>query len=78
MYLHQALRAPDRKEFVKAMEREVQAHVKSEIWEIVSRVDITSDRKVLPSVWAMRRKRDKATREVVKWKARLNVHGGKQ
>lgn len=35
-------------------------------------------RKVLPSVWAMRRKRDIATRTVTKWKARLNIHGGRQ
>jgi hypothetical protein len=26
----------------------------------------------------MRRKRDISTQEVYKWKARLNVHGGKQ
>lgn len=34
--------------------------------------------KVLPSVWAMKRKRDIATRAILKYKARLNVHGGKQ
>jgi Reverse transcriptase (RNA-dependent DNA polymerase) len=32
----------------------------------------------LPAVWAMRRKCDIATQQVYKWKARLNVHGGKQ
>ena len=34
--------------------------------------------KVLPAVWAMKRKRRITTREIYKWKARLNVHGGKQ
>ena len=34
--------------------------------------------KVLPAVWAMRRKRRITTGEVYKWKARLNIHGGKQ
>ena len=29
-------------------------------------------------VWSMKRKRRIATREIYKWKARLNVHGGKQ
>jgi Reverse transcriptase (RNA-dependent DNA polymerase) len=33
---------------------------------------------ILPSVWAMRRKRDIATNQIYKWKARLNLHGGKQ
>jgi hypothetical protein len=33
---------------------------------------------VLPTVWAMRRKRRFISREVYKWKARLNEHGGKQ
>ena len=33
---------------------------------------------ILPSVWAMKRKRKIATREVYKWKARLNVDGSKQ
>jgi hypothetical protein len=32
----------------------------------------------MPSVWAMKRKRRIATREVYKWKARLNVDGSKQ
>jgi Reverse transcriptase (RNA-dependent DNA polymerase) len=34
--------------------------------------------KVLPTVWAMRRKRRLATGEIYKWKARLNVDGSKQ
>ena len=34
--------------------------------------------KVIPAVWSMKRKRRIMTQEVYKWKARLNVHGGKQ
>ena len=33
---------------------------------------------VLPSVWVMRRKRNLITNKITKFKARLNVHGGKQ
>ena len=33
---------------------------------------------VLPGVWAMKRKRRIATREVYRWKARLNLDGSKQ
>jgi len=34
--------------------------------------------KVLDAVWSMKRKRHLLTRQVYKWKARLNVHGGQQ
>jgi Reverse transcriptase (RNA-dependent DNA polymerase)/GAG-pre-integrase domain len=78
LYLNEALAADDRAEFVRAMDKEVQAHVENKNWEIVLRSDIPKDKKVLPAVWAMRRKRDIATRQVTKWKARLNLHGGKQ
>ena len=33
---------------------------------------------ILPAVWSMKRKWRILTNEVYKWKARLNVHGGKQ
>jgi Reverse transcriptase (RNA-dependent DNA polymerase) len=56
----------------------VQDHVKNKNWVVVKRSTIPNDRKVLPAVWAMRRKRDIATRKITKWKARLNLHGGKQ
>jgi len=32
---------------------------------------------VLPSVWQMKRKRDIKTRQVKKWKARLNISGSR-
>ena len=34
--------------------------------------------KILLSVWAMKRKKRISTQEVYKWKAHLNIHGGKQ
>jgi Reverse transcriptase (RNA-dependent DNA polymerase) len=34
--------------------------------------------KVLDLVWAMKRKRRIKTKEIYKWKARLNIHGGQQ
>lgn len=76
-YLHKALKAPDSEEFIKAMDKEVQAHEEGQNWIIVDRDDIPEGKAVGPSVWAMRRKRDIATQTVYKWKARLNFHGGK-
>jgi Reverse transcriptase (RNA-dependent DNA polymerase) len=78
MYLHEAMKQPDKKKFIKAMEDEVRAHTENGNWILVSRKSVPSNQPVLPAVWAMRRKRDIATQEIIKWKARLNVHGGKQ
>ena len=60
------------------MKQEVEAHIEDKNWVIVHKSKVPANRKILPAVWAMRRKRDIATRTVYKWKARLNLHGGKQ
>jgi histone deacetylase 1/2 len=78
MYLHEALQAPDRKQFIEAMQREIKDHEELKHWELVPRSTVPRDTLILPSVWAMRRKRRIDTREVYRWKARLNLHGGKQ
>jgi hypothetical protein len=78
MYVDQALKAPDKREFLKAMQKEVEAHTEKKHWELVLRSDVPEGTRVLPAVWAMKRKRRITTREVYKWKARLNIHGGKQ
>ena len=78
MYLHEALRAPDRKQFIAAMQKEVSDHEKNGHWEVVPREDVPEGTKVLPAVWSMKRKRRIATNEIYKWKARLNVGGHKQ
>jgi Reverse transcriptase (RNA-dependent DNA polymerase)/GAG-pre-integrase domain len=78
MYLNEAMAAPDKDEFRKAMLREVESHVKNKHWELVKRADLPAGTEVLPAVWAFRRKRRISTQEVYKWKARLNLHGGRQ
>ena len=78
MYLHEAMKQPDRKQFVQAMIDEVTTHTNRGHWKIIPISQVPRGTKILPAVWAMRRKRKILTREVYKWKARLNVHGGKQ
>ena len=34
--------------------------------------------KILDAIWSMKRERDIRTREIIKWKAHMNVHGGQQ
>ena len=78
MYLNQAMKQPDKKQFMKAMKSEIDSHTENKHWVIVPRSAVPDGMEVLPTVWAMRRKRRIVSREIYKWKARLNVHGGKQ
>lgn len=78
MYLDQALRAEDSHQFIKAMLKEVRTHERRNHWEVIPKTEVPSDRKVLPSVWAMARKREMLTGQVYKWKSRLNLGGHKQ
>jgi Reverse transcriptase (RNA-dependent DNA polymerase) len=47
-------------------------------WRLVRRDSLPAGTRVLPSVWALRRKRDVTTGEIMKWKGRINVDGSKQ
>jgi hypothetical protein len=78
MYLHQALKAHNREEFLKAMSDEIGAHMKNKNWVLMHRDSVPAGKSILPAVWAIRRKRNIATRQVYKWKARLDIHSGKQ
>ena len=78
LYLHEAMRQPDAKQFEQAMAEEIKAHEDNDHWEIVDMDSVPPNTPILPAVWSMRRKRRIDTREVYKWKARLTIHGGKQ
>ena len=78
MHLDEAMRAPDRVQFQKAMRKEINDQMTRKHWVIVPRSEVPIGMKVLPCVWSMKRKRRIDTREVYKWKARLTVHGGRQ
>ena len=78
MYFHEAMKEPDKDEFIKAMRKEVESHTENGVWEVMPASKVPKGMKPLPAVWAMKRKRRIATREVYKWKARLNIDGSKQ
>ncbi|KAL7475408.1 hypothetical protein ACHAW6_001324 [Cyclotella cf. meneghiniana] len=78
MHLHQALKQPDAPQFIQAVIREINGHIKNDHWRLIRREDVPKGHKVTPSVWAMRRKRNLVTNEIKSHKARLNLHGGKQ
>ncbi len=58
MYLHQALRQPDSKEFVESVIKEVNGHVDNDHWKLTPCTEVPEGTEVVPSVWAMQRKWD--------------------
>ena len=77
MYMHEAMREPDKVEFLKAMEKEVEDQMKNGNYSIINKNDIPKSSTILPAVWQMKRKSDIKTRDVKKYKARLNIDGSK-
>ena len=78
MYYHEALAQKDRKQWLTAIRKEIDDHEKGGHWKVVPISEVPKDTKIIPAVWAMRRKRKIDTQEVYKWKARLNFDGSKQ
>ena len=77
MYLHQAMKEPDRKEFLKAMQKEWDDQYKNKNFSIIHRSQVPEGATILPVVWQMKRKRDIKTRKIKKCKARMNIDGSK-
>jgi Reverse transcriptase (RNA-dependent DNA polymerase) len=77
-YYHEILREPEKEQFIEAMKEEIANHNNNGNWMPVLRANLPADTKVIPSVWAMRRKRRLTDGKIHKWKARLNVDGSKQ
>ena len=78
LHYGQAMTADDRENFKEAMDKEFTDHCERQHWDIVSVSDVSKDEKVLECVWAMIRKRNILTKQVYKWKVRLDLHGGQQ
>ena len=75
MYMHEAMK--DAKEFRKAMQKEWDDQINNGNFTIVHRSEVPEGATVLPAVWQMKRKRDIMTRQIKKYKARLNLDGSK-
>jgi hypothetical protein len=78
LYLQQALRQHDAKEFVQAVVKEVNRHVDCKNWSLKKRSKVPENIQIVPSIWSMQCKRDLTMNEIKSHKARLNLHGGKQ
>ena len=69
MYMHEAMREPDWKEFQKAISKEVHDQMENGNFSIIKRSKVPKGKIILPAVWQMKRKRDIKTRKVKKYKA---------
>ena len=77
LYLHEAMREPDRDQFVEAMGKEIDSQVGMGVYEIIRKDKVPEGATVLPAVWQLRRKRDVRTGEIKKYKARCNIDGSR-
>ena len=77
MYLHQAMKEPDKEQFLMAMEKEAQDQLNNGNFTIMLKSQVPKGARILPIVWQMKRKRDITTGKIKKHKARLNVDGSK-
>jgi hypothetical protein len=75
LYLHKALKAPDSSKLKEAMLEEINQHIKKRNWEPMLKSNLPPNTIIIPTVWAMRRKRRIHNQEVYKWKSRLNLGG---
>ena len=78
MYYYQAIRQPDRKQFINAMADKLNEHIRRGHWSLIPVSSIPPNTRILDSVWSIKRKREIITHRIHKWKARLNLHGGQQ
>jgi hypothetical protein len=53
LYMHEALKAPDAKEFKKAMIKEVQDQTQRKHWCVMLKKDVPHGETILPAVWSM-------------------------
>ena len=77
LYLHEAMKQKDWKEFRKAMQKEVDDRMEDKNFSVTHKSKIPKNALVLPAVWALKRKRDIKTGKIKKYKARLNIDGSR-
>ena len=76
MTMDEALRQPDRENFIEAMHKELNDHIKRGHWKVVLKDAIPSEQKAFPMVWSMKQKRNQVG-EITNLKARLCAGGYK-
>ena len=66
MYFAQDIHQSDGRQFVEAIVKEVNGHMDNQNWRLIKRNGVPDGKPIQQSVWAMRRKRNLTTGEVIK------------
>ena len=77
MHYGKAMKAPDVKDFICAMEKEVTDLKNTGVWKLVKKTEMSKDAKLIRLIWSFKCKRNPLG-QLIKHKARLCVHGGMQ
>jgi hypothetical protein len=77
MYLHKAMGEPGKNEFIRAMDKEVSDQMENGNFFIIPRSSVPKGKKILPTVWQMKRKWEIKSRLIKRNKARLNIDGSR-
>ena len=77
LHYHQAMKAEDAYDFKEAIGKEVQSFKDEATFELIQIKNKPSHEPLIPFIWSFKRKRNPMG-ELMKHKARLCVHGGKQ
>ena len=75
MYLNEATKDLDWKEFIIEMVKEVIDQMENGKNSIIAKIQVPTGATILSAVWQMKRKRDINTRDIKKWKAHLKIDG---
>ena len=68
MYYHEAPRAPDRKQFLEVMKKEVNNHKTRKHWQLVPCSEVPDGMIILPAIWSMKHKKwHTQTNKIYKW-----------
>jgi len=78
MYLHQAMKEPEKDKFIAAMVEEMNTQLKGKNVSLILRSKVPKGTTTLPAVWQMKHKCQIKPQEVYKWKACLNIDGSCQ
>ena len=65
-YYHEAMKQEDKKDFLEAMEKEINSQLDQGVYSLVKRSAVPKGFDILPAVWSLRRKRDIKTSEIKK------------
>jgi hypothetical protein len=66
MYMHQAIKEPDREKFIEGMQKEVRDQSKNGNFLVIHRSKVSKGAMTLPSVWQMKQKRNIQTQQAKK------------